>query len=163
ERPVIALELADSPKFVEEVLGVGEIGRQNRETAELAQHLDFIFIPLYASFFIAVAWQLAKGPWLLPAMICAVLAVLCDVMENKRILGMLREEPGSRPKPFGQAKWFFYFATLAAEGAIFMATFFEAGGQATARGIAAALFGALLIANGLGGVTAALKGSFDGI
>jgi len=159
--PGLALELADSAQFVDGVLGRADTpkGGENRRAAVLFQHLDFVFIPLYAIFFMVAAWVVGGWVGFLPAAICVLLAAGCDVVEDLRILRMVRGDAGGPVKPFGQLKWLFYFATVAAEGVLLL----RAGPNVTARAAAGMVLGALLIATALGGAVSSLKGSFTGI
>ncbi|MGA2591341.1 MAG: patatin-like phospholipase family protein [Bryobacteraceae bacterium] len=157
----LALELADSAQFVDGVLGRPDTreGPANRRIAVLFQYLDFVFIPLYAIFFIVSACVLGDWPWFLPATVCVLLAAGFDVIEDLRILRMVRGDTGSPAKPFGQLKWLFYFATVAAEGLLF----FRTGPTVGARAAAGMVLGAFLIATAVGGAVSSLKGSFTGI
>src|SRR5262249_51196229 len=78
---------------------------------------------------------------------------------DRRILRMLRGLTDSSAKPFGQAKWFFYFSTLAAEGSLLIFEWEKSGG----RVVAGAGMGGALIAIAGGGIASSLKGSFAGI
>ena len=117
ENPGLALELADSLSFVDAVLGAAQtnIGDDNRKTAALLQKLDFVFIPLFTLLFLLSASALgARGVWFWPIFGVALGTAVLDVLENTRILGMLRGS--SQPvKQFGRWKWTFYFVTLTAE------------------------------------------------
>lgn len=161
ENPGLALELADSLTFVDDILGKAntETGKNNRKAGARFQRLDFGFILLYVLFFAAAA--LARGGWAWGRIVIvfAVLTAFFDVVEDVQILRMLRGESGASAKPFGRAKWFFYFATVAAEGSPY---FFD-GGTSPFRHAAGVIFGLSLCAVAAGGVISALKGSFDGI
>lgn len=161
ENPGLALELAPSLEFVNKILGKAETkkGADNREAGRRFQKLDFGFIPLYVLFFVAAAlphggW---KRNWVVTGL--ALLTAIFDLIEDWQILRMLRGVSGSSSKRFGQIKWLFYFATLAAEGSLF---FFE-GATSTVRAVAGAALGVALILIAAGGIVSALKGSFAGI
>ena len=159
ENPGLALELADSLHCVDAVLGEAhtEIGDNNRKKAALLQKLDFVFIPLYTLFFLASALALgARGVWFWPILVVALATAVLDVLEDRRILGMLRGS--SQPaKPFGRWKWTFYFVTVAAEGIwLFIPT--------VSRGRAIiVLAGLASIAIGIGGTNSSIRARYAGI
>ena len=157
ENPGLALEVADSPGSVDAILGVP--GKENRQAAIRLQKLDFILIPLYVAFFSAAAGALAGWAGAIPALACILLAAILDVAEDVEIIRMVNGVEGSSARRYGQAKWFFYFAALAAEGTMF----FPAGPGAAPKTLPGMALGFLLIATGAGGIAAALKGSFNGI
>ena len=160
ENPVLALELADSIEFVNKVLGTADIGKANRDAARRLQKLDFVFIVFYVLFFISVPW--ARSGWSRGVIVIIVLALLTgifDVIENYQVLRLLRNVEESSAKRFGQTKWFFYFATLGAEGSLF---FFEHP-MSNVAAVLGKLLGASLIAIAVGGIISSVKGSFDGI
>jgi hypothetical protein len=159
KKPGLALELADSLQFVDEILGTNDskVGPENRKAAVRLQHIDYVLIPLYAAFFIAAALELRSWPAALPAIVCACLAAIFDVAEDIQIIRMVNREKGSSARRFGKLKWFFYFATLAAEGALFFGT---ASISESKFQIALGIF---LIAVALAGMISSVKGSFQGI
>lgn len=161
ENPGLSLELADSITDVDEVIGKDSTpaGTHNRRVGARLQYLDFLFIPLYVAFFTTTALMRTGRAWGWVAIAPAVLTGLCDVAEDVQILRMLRGKSGVSARGFGRAKWFFYFATIAAEGVLF----FVVGGASAFREAAGMLFGLTLIALAVGGGISALKGSFEGI
>jgi Patatin-like phospholipase len=156
ENPGVALELADSAKYVADVLGDAGTpdGKANRVTAIRLQKFDFVFIPLYVLFFSATA--VANGGWFVSriVIVSGILTGLFDVFEDLQILRMVRGVPASSAKRFGKMKWFFYFITVAAEGSIFFLRI---------PTLARVILGALLVVIGIAAGIAALKGSFSGI
>lgn len=162
QNPGLALELAPSQSFVVLLLGPAGtgVGDENRKVAQSLQKLDFLFIPLYAALFVLAGAALASWPHLWPVVAGAVVTAACDYWEDFRILGVLGGKSNARPpKPFGQAKWLFYFLTLAMEGVLALES---AGGKGARETIHVAL-AAILILTGIGGAISALKGSFNGI
>src|SRR5262249_27274925 len=161
ESPGLALELANSIGDVNAVLDKADtkLGIANRKAGALLQKLDFVFIPIYSLFFATAA--LSLGGWSRGRIVVAIalLTAISDVIEDRRILRMLQGLEDSPAKPFGQAKWFFYFTTLAAEGSLFI---FE-GAKPGGRAAAGAVLGAALIAIAVGGIASSLKGSFAGV
>lgn len=159
ESPGLALELADSTGFVDQVLGAADpkVGPQNRKAAELFQKLDFVFIPLYTLFFAVSAWQREKLPGAWPVIGLAILTAIFDVVENIQVLRLLKKTPGASAKGFGKTKWMFYFATLGMEGYLFFSVIREAGATT------GALLGALVMAVAVIGIWQAVRGSFSGI
>ena len=169
ENPGLALELADSLEFVDKVLGKvnasppdesDDIGKTNREAAARFQKIDLVFIVFYIAFFLSVpfvrnGWTLTRGLIVIGAL--AVLTGIFDVIEDRKILRMLRNERTSA-KRFGQMKWLFYFITLAAEGGLFLVE-----GGTTVRAVAEKGIGAALIAIAIGGAISSTMGSFEGI
>jgi hypothetical protein len=155
----LALELADSLEFVAGILGRPEtrLGSENRKAAVRLQRLDFIFIPLYAAFFTGVALELGSWAAALSAIVCVGLAAVFDFAEDHEILRMVKGVEGSSARRFGRLKWSFYFATLAAEGALCF------GRAATPGSTIRAALGIFLIAIALVGVISAVKVSFKGI
>jgi hypothetical protein len=101
----------------------------------------------------------AGWEWGWVVIVPALLTSLCDVAEGVQILRMLRVKSNVSARGFGRAKWFFYFATIAAEGFLF----FVVVGASAFREAAGMLFGLALIAPAIGGVISALKGSFEDI
>ncbi len=160
ENPGLALELADSPGFVDRLLGATgtAIGEGNRQIGRRIQKLDFVFIPLYTAFFIAAAVTIRRSLWVIPAIVFALLTAAADFLEDARILKALSSPGGRFPKPAGQMKWFFYFLTVGSEGLLFFANL-----KASERALTGALLGTLLIADAIGGCISATKGSFTGI
>ncbi|MFL6214993.1 MAG: patatin-like phospholipase family protein [Blastocatellia bacterium] len=160
DSPGLALELAGSLKDVDAVLGEAhtDVGQANRKAGALSQKLDFGFIPLYVLFFAAAA--LPHG-WSRAAFVIALalLTAIADLIEDGLILRMLRGAKGLAARPFGLTKWFFYFATLAAEGSLF---FFESA-TSSVRAVVGMILGAALIAIALGGMFSTVKGNFAGI
>jgi hypothetical protein len=162
QNPGLALELAVSAQFVSDVLGepATEPGIKNRQVAASLQKLDFVFIPLYAAFFVVAAAAIATWPRCWPVVIGAVLTAVFDYMEDFRILGIIGHKPSPRaPKPIGQLKWLFYFLTLGAEGILVWGMTIPSA----ARSVAGLVLVALLIGNAIGGVISSIKGSFTGI
>ena len=161
EKPGLALELADSAKFIDDLLGPEgvEPGETNRKHARKIQTLDFVFIPLYVTFFFVTALQLSG--WLTArfVLLLALVTGVLDVMEDLQILGMLRDAKNSSAKRFGRLKWMFYFATLAAEGSLTLA----AGPPTMGRTLISWAFSLLLIGVAIGGIVSSSKASFDGI
>lgn len=161
ENPGLALELAASPEYVDAILGPADTddGEDNRKTGRRFQYLDFVFIPLYV-LFLSVAALLRVG-WLGGWIVVgpALLTAICDVAEDIQILRLLRGRRGVSARTFGRAKWFFYFASIAAEGFLF----FFVQGPSFFRTAAGRLFGLALIALAIGGIISSLKGSFAGI
>ena len=162
ENPGLALELADSIEFVDKVLGKAgtKTGDDNRKAARKFQQLDFVFIIFYVLFFIAA--PLAHSGWSRGVIVVIVLAVLTgifDVVEDVQILRMLEPVEGSSARAFGKTKWFFYFATLGAEGALLW--FGLTTNEMRFRVVEALAIA--LVAIALGGIIASLKGSFAGI
>ncbi|HEU4837753.1 MAG TPA: patatin-like phospholipase family protein [Pyrinomonadaceae bacterium] len=170
ENPGLALELAGSLEFVDKVLGKGQgpsslgqpvdVFAANLKAARRFQFIDFPFIVVYIAFFLSV--PLVRSPqsrgWIVIAVLAGFTGIL-DFIEDFQILRMLRRVPGSSVKIFGQMKWLFYFATLAAEGGLL---FFEAG-TSPGRENVGKIIGAALIAIAIGGLISSSKGSFEGI
>ena len=81
ENPGVALELADSPKYVDDILGDAGTpdGKANRVTTIRLQKFDFVFIPLYVLFFSAAA--VANGGWFVSRIVIgsAILTGLFDL------------------------------------------------------------------------------------
>jgi hypothetical protein len=170
EGPGLALELADSLKVIDRVLGEvkasppdhesDKLAQANRQAARRFQFIDFAFIVFYIAFFLSVPLVrsgLSRG-WI-AILVLAVLTGVFDVIEDVQILGMLRGDERSSAKRFGQTKWVFYFITLATEGLLF---FFDEG-TTTVRGEVEKAIGAALIAIAIGGIISSSKGSFEGI
>src|SRR5215472_9499318 len=90
ENPSLALELVDSLKTVDALLGSPstELGRKNRESAIRFQRLDFVLIPLYVLFLAATALLLGTWKQALPAILLAATAGIFDVMEDRQIISM---------------------------------------------------------------------------
>ena len=156
ENPGLSLELAGSTEDVTKTLGEAgsAVGNENRKTAIRFQKLDFVFIPLYVLFLSAAAVA-NRGSFLTWPILCAaVITGLFDVLEDLRIIRMVRGVRGSSARPLGKMKWLFYFITLAAEGSIFI----FAG--PTLAGVG---FGILLLAIGIGGAISSFRGRFSGI
>ena len=159
-RPGLALELAGSLEVVDGVLGssLTPEGARNRASAKRLQKLDFVLIPIYTMAFAAIALKLGTWRQALPATILALAAALSDYLEDWRILGMLAGS--ARPaKPFGQAKWSFYFLTIVAEGWLLFPVDIPAG----ARSLGAGTLAVLLILNGLTGASLSIRGHFNGV
>lgn|GEM_PF-1060882 len=161
ENPGLALELADSSGFADVVLGKGTtVDSANRQAALRLQKLDFAFIVFYTLFLILTAMLLGGWSRAWPVVGLALLTAIVDVAEDLKILRVVRGEPGASVKRLGQSKWFFYFVTLAAEGTLFI---FGSPFSSNSRVFAGRILGTLLILTGVGGIIAALKGSFNGI
>jgi hypothetical protein len=161
ENPGLALQLAGSMQDVDAVLGkaASATGAANRQVAIELQKLDVPFILLYVLFFLACAAVLGGWSAALPVAICVLLTAAFDLLEDRQIVRVANGGATSFPRRFGQAKWLFYFATLAASGLPFFLNLPERA----SRTPAGFLLGGLLIATGLGGAIAALKGSFPGV
>ena len=155
ENQGLALELAASPEDVTRILGDSNSaeGKQNRQTAIRFQHFDFVFIPFYVAFFSAAALINGRLSGALIVVGIALVTGIFDVVEDLEIIAMANGRRGSARR-YGQLKWLFYFATVAAEGALFLWPPF--------RTIKIGL-GALLLAMGLSGSMTILRGSLRGI
>lgn len=162
ENANLALELASSPKHVDQVLGAPDTaeGRNNRASARRLQKLDFVFISLYVLFF-AAAGHGAGVTWprALPVILCAFVTGLFDVLENVAILRLTNSTPRGSVRVYGQLKWFAYFLTVGLEGVLLIFTALPA----TALSVVKLVVGGLCIAVFAGGAQSSVKGSFNGI
>jgi len=134
-----------------------EVGDHNRKAAKLFQKLDFVFIPLYALFFIFSA--IYKSGWskALPVIGFALMTAILDVSEDIQILRMICGKSTASAKRFGQAKWLFYFATIGLAGYLYFLVIFD---SAMTKG---AFLGTLLIVVAVIGICSILRGGFTGI
>jgi hypothetical protein len=157
--PGLALELADSAQFVNKLLGDAGTtdGDENRKVGRRVQRIDWVFIILYILFLSSIPW-VNKSRGLIEVVVLVLLTAIFDFVEDFQILRMLGAKNGSA-KRFGQTKWFFFFATVAAEGGLLLFN----PAISTVRTAVGIGLGAALIAIGLGGIISSLKGSFEGI
>ncbi len=146
--PGLALELG-TPQETLQLLGSPKTtqGASNRDLAARVQYIDFLLIPIYVLFFAVAA---RSHPSFVPIAALAVLTGLFDYLEDYQILQMLLDPPQGAAKYFGEAKWFFFFATIAAESAV---AFPRRTLGETARSFA---LSALLVLAGLTGMVAAI-------
>ena len=160
ENPGLAMELA-RPEDVDRILGTGDtkVGSANRHTAIEIQKLDRIFVPLYVGLFVAVALRFPGIGWQLGVIVAAVFAGVFDYLEDYQIIRLAKGEPSSSARPFGQAKWFFYFLANGLSSALLIPPQNLSLGKATALWIV----GLLLFGTGLVGTLYSLRASFNGI
>jgi hypothetical protein len=161
EDPGLAMQLAPSAAFMDELLGEAETetGNFNRATLIAVQRADYLFIQLYTLFLLAAAVLDLRNPWRSVAIFLTLLTGIADYAEDRAIVRMASGQPGAPPRRFGQFKWAFYFLTILAEtpGIFSLA---RAGPLETAL---LCLFAGALALAGAGGFVAAVRGGFSGI
>ena len=162
--PVLALELARSPREVAEILRVPE-SQGNRTVLRGQIGKDWIFIVAYASFFAALAasqrrnfdpvrrglgWGIALG---------ILVTATLDVLENRGMLGILDAkwldvgaERVAEVRIWSLGKWLALFATCLLAGLLLLDWRRRPGAPARLVGTIAKVAGALFLASGLIGL-----------
>jgi hypothetical protein len=97
EDPGLAMELASSAADVNRLLGTSDTkaGKANRHTVIAIQKIDRFFIPLYVLLFVSVALRPPALGWRVGVIAAAFLAGIFDYLEDRQIVGLAQERPGS--------------------------------------------------------------------
>jgi len=96
DQAMIAFELADTPEKLARVIGTDQPSAEAvliRREMDRANHIDFLYIAVYAPFIACSCAALAlrrRRPWLWLGLALAPLAALCDIAENLALLALTR-------------------------------------------------------------------------
>ena len=102
-QPMIAFELAESPADLARVIGPNPPTAKAiviREALDHANHIDFIYMALYAAFIAFSCAHLGlaqKRPWLFVAAALGPIAACFDVAENLALLSLTRSDANVSP------------------------------------------------------------------
>ena len=155
DQAMIAFELADTPEKLARVIGTdlpSAEAVQIRSEMDRANHIDFLYIAVYAPFIACSCAALAlrrRRPWLWLGLALAPLAALCDVAENLALLALSRS--GAEVPALLAAlhlRTFAKWELLACTSALFAAGF-VGGGRRVVSALAALIAVAALAAGAL--------------